>query len=139
MLTEDYKSKLKNSNLIQLLLDKDNISPLESILDTESQYLKNLQKLDDMRMLDFGPELDNKELNAVFPYVKKDVDRFLGVSNINQPPCRYYNLFRPSTVTIPIISLYGFGIFLIMSTFLNPSFLAIMASLAAYMQHTDEQ
>lgn len=109
MITKEYKLKLKNSNLIQLLLDKDNISPLESILDNESQYLKKIQNLKDSQALDFGPKLNKVDLKVEFSGVKEEVDRFLGVSDVAQPSCDYYSIFKPDISTVPLLGMYGFG------------------------------
>lgn len=144
-ITEEYKLKLKNSNLIQLLLDKDNISPLESILDSESQYLKTLQKLNGNDMLDFGPKLDEEKLKAVFIDVKGEVDNFLGASDINQPSCEYYSILKPNLGSMSTLLLYGLGAFYMVEGFFSfpyspiDTFLGLILLQQAFFIHTIEK
>lgn len=82
-------NQFKNENLGRLLLDKENILPLEELLHSESEKLRKLQKLEHEGRLDFGRELASKEFYDLIPQVKGDVDEFLGVEGSGNPIVSY--------------------------------------------------
>lgn len=106
----DYIAQLKDSRMYRLLLNRENIGPLETLLDAESQKLRErrIQKKEqkkERRYKDLDKKVDRKGLEDLFPQIKEEVDAFLGIDKIDMPAIRYYNLFRLSRIgsVIPLL------------------------------------
>ena len=103
------------------LLNNDKVPVLEEILSKECKKLLNLNAIlypyvygvgeKERRKLDFGPRLDVTELRNVFPDVKKEVDDFLGVSNVGNPlinggcwsRSKLYNGLRTTVIGVTLL------------------------------------
>jgi len=93
----------------KLLLDKENIPVLETLLEQANQEYEPIKALKESKKLDFGKKLSKEELKETFTQVRNKVDAFLGVSDIEPPKCSYYSLFRPGITTTPVLLSYIFS------------------------------
>ncbi len=115
-MSKDYLNQFTNKNLEKLVAGKTSI--LDSIINiysdmyihsdlhkmyselVESPYIKNKSSAT-------NPILNKSELEDTFVEVKKEVDSFLGISNITTPSFGYFGLFnRISLANISITGLY---------------------------------
>jgi len=112
MLSTSYLTPLQNLIFLQTLHDKKNVSYLEDIINTESKELEQLHKLKEDHKLYYGPKLNRKELKDLFSEVKKETDDFLKVTDIDKPPCDYYNIFDFKPINATLLGTYLAGSFL---------------------------
>ncbi len=100
---------LTNENLKRALLNRGNISPLEELLAAEISKLERLQRLLKQGKLNFGPVLPAAQLEGMLAEVKEDVDRFLGVNEVNAPDIKYNGLMRFGRQNLTSLIGYGVG------------------------------
>ncbi len=111
-MNKQYKTLIKNSSLKKKLLHRENIAPLEHLLNEESQQLKRLQRLKNEKKLDFGKTLSSEALNELFPTICLKVNEFLGIQEKSPPPSfRYYSFFKPAPLATPILFFYMYSSF----------------------------
>lgn len=133
---DSYKEQLKDSVLMEKLLDKDKIPVLESLLESKSKELLRLQKLKESGKLDFGRKLKSEELGDLFDIVAAECNKFLDVGDLDKPKMGYYSLLIPSKYTTSILASYcasaaitGFSLF-------NPGTLTLLGlGLAVFGGH----
>ena len=102
-----YFSQFNDTILKELLLDPDNIPHLESLLDSETQKLERLQKLEGK--LYFGSKVSKRKLKPLFFEVKQEVDSFLSIAGGSTPKYDYFSLLEPNLVSAGILGTYGLG------------------------------
>ncbi len=100
---------LTNENLRQILLNKENIAPLEDLLAGEISKLNRLNKLADQDKLNFGPMPSEDQLEDILAEVKEKVDSFLGINKVNAPDIEYNGLIRFDRSHLKILFNYCFG------------------------------
>lgn len=100
---------LTNENLRQILLNKENIAPLEELLAREISKLKRLRKLADQDKLNFGPTPSEDQLEGILAEVKEKVDSFLGVNNVDAPNVLHNGFMRFSINHLGLLFNYGVG------------------------------
>ncbi len=91
-MNREYLSQITNSNLTKLLLKDENIPVLKDVLNSRIHEFRHLEKLNEAGKLDLGNYVKPGELEDLLLHVKKNVDEFLGVSNIKPPKIKYHNL-----------------------------------------------
>ena len=86
---------IEDNSLKQVLLNKDYIPVLETLLEKEGQSLSRLKKLKKSGKLDYGPKISGDNLVEPLSGVKKEVDRILGTEGTESPLYRDYNILEP--------------------------------------------
>ena len=93
---------IENPELIESLLQPENLSALEHLLEENSKELKRLKKLKRKGEIDFGKSFVESDIIEVFPKVMQDVDLFLGSDDVSVPACRYFTLLDAIYSYVPI-------------------------------------
>jgi len=93
---EELVRLYSDKNIEQALLNKDTISPLETLLEQKQEEFIQLQDLKLRKELDFGPEAKVVDLETLSQGVKEDVDLFLGVSGIDECDWKVSTAFNDS-------------------------------------------
>jgi len=107
MINQETLEQIEDCKLKSEVLKKENIPILEEILNKEIEEYKKLKRLNEEGKLNFGKKLKNKELQKTFVDIKKEVDEFLQVQNIESPEIGYYNIFQFRKTNLKYAGVYA--------------------------------
>ncbi|MEM2121041.1 MAG: hypothetical protein QXU20_00045 [Candidatus Woesearchaeota archaeon] len=97
---------LDNQYFITKLLQEENITVIEEILEKEIKKFERLKNLKEQGKLDFGEKFDLERIvEDIFPKVAKKVNEFLEVDNIKLPKVKYFSIIKPGLLESVFLAL----------------------------------
>ncbi len=112
-MTAKDQTQWNDDNLIKSLLHPENISPLEHLLDLQSQQLRQLKQ----QKHPPGQKVKSTELEELFFNISSDVNEFLEITPQSYPKIAFTNLMNPllnnameKMIGVPLIISYGIAL-----------------------------
>src|SRR3989344_1383462 len=87
-MNKEYLEQFSDKNIKKLLLNEENILPLEHILDLNLRQGSKIRR----KKIDLGTIPLPKDLHSLLDEIKSDIDEFLGVTRIKNPKVQYGGL-----------------------------------------------
>lgn len=106
-LPAQYKEKIEDDELEDMLLRRENIPVIEELLIRESENLERLKRLRRRKELKFGKKIKREEMLCLYPEICREVNDFLGVGFMDMPNAEYFSLFRPELKKMMVLAGYG--------------------------------
>lgn len=106
-MNQDILPYIQNKYLKQLLLDKDKVPALETIIDREAAERSRIEEALRNGTASFGHHPERPEW--YLPEIKRQVDTFLDVTDVSKPLCRYtyFNSFVSSMISGTVAAMGG--------------------------------
>ena len=88
-----YQAGISDRYIYSALTELEGLGALEWLLMREMQNIWEFVKINEGKLINFGPELKKRDLEEVLSDVKKEVDNLLDTNNCSSPSINYDSIF----------------------------------------------